>query len=267
MSLTADLPGINTRRPRRNHATLRRMIFRALDAAKGGDVQVVQVGANDGRMADPLNEELRKGRWRGLMLEPHPDYFADLQKTYAGLERVACRNLGVSDAAGEMVLHHVRADAERSYPDWVRGCASLSRDRLMDALAIASRRTGVEVSEEDVQATPIRLDRLDAILAAEKIDRIDALVVDVEGHELPVLGSFDIAAAGLSVALVECNGANMPEQAEYVAAIEKAGLEVFRLGDDLVGLDPDKIAIPISDLMRWIGYAPLGASPDATATA
>lgn len=44
----------------------------AVNAGKAGSVRFVQVGANDGVMADPVRRFLEYERWSGVMIEPLP---------------------------------------------------------------------------------------------------------------------------------------------------------------------------------------------------
>lgn len=50
------------------------------------DFFFVQIGAFDGRVADPLFHLVQKHNWRGVLVEPQPDMFDKLQENYAGQE-------------------------------------------------------------------------------------------------------------------------------------------------------------------------------------
>src|SRR5271168_5191347 len=52
------------------------------------DIFVLQVGANDGKRHDALSPFLQEFQWRGLLLEPLPDIFADLRRNYVGRDNV-----------------------------------------------------------------------------------------------------------------------------------------------------------------------------------
>src|SRR5438552_16548503 len=49
---------------------------------------VVQVGAHDGAVVDPLRAELVYRRWRGVLVEPVPYVFERLRANYEGNPRV-----------------------------------------------------------------------------------------------------------------------------------------------------------------------------------
>ena len=249
------------RRMRRNFGPLLKMMFQAVEREKENGVKCVQVGAHDGRMADPLFLELVKGAWEAILIEPHPVYFAELQRRHANNAKIQCLNVGVSDEPGTMKLFHINEDVAKGYPRGLRGCASLELERLEAAITSAETRHNLVRVDGDVTATDVSLFRLDAILSDQNWSDVDVIVIDVEGHELKVLNSFDLSAVKPSLLIVECNGANLVEEDEYVAVLQQLDFTVFRMDHDLVALPKDRVAIPLSQMMSWLG---MQAFPDAT---
>lgn len=252
-----SIPRYTPNRPRLAVARIKDFLLRALNEARGGAVAVVQVGANDGKLADPILPYLEAGTWRGLLIEPHPLYFAELQARHANRPQIALRNLAISDTPGEMELFHLDEAARDRYPRGLRGCASLERARMEDAVERARRGRGVEVHDDDIAATRVELRRLDSVLEEAGIDRADLVVIDVEGHEMNVLESFDLAALQPTMAVIECNGANRHEEPRIAAAMAAAGLSVVRLGEDLVGLRPGALQIPAEAMLSFLSVRPV----------
>jgi len=214
---------------------------------------LVQIGAHDGRMADPVHRHLERENWGGILIEPHPVYFAELTKRHAARQNIELLNVGISDSPGHFELFHLNEAARDRYPRGARGCASLDRNRMVDALRRVNDRKGLPVLEEDVSATTIELRRLDAILAEYALRNVDILVVDVEGHERQVLNSFDITALDLKFAIVECNGPDVEFEAAVVQRLKQADLRVLRLGDDLVGFREGELKIPVETALPLAG--------------
>ena len=234
------------------------VLMDAVHRARGGAVMAVQVGANDGKMVDPLYRMFRDHGWSGVLVEPHPAYFQDLSRLHHGNPRVRPVNCGISDRAGVMRLYHLNETARVRYPDWLRGCASLSEQRMQEALHVGAGQKGIAPDVSDIDSVEITLIRLDELLAQQGVTQADVLVVDVEGHELPVLNSADLASFGLSLVIVECNGLNLGQEREYVQAIAQGGFKVFRLGDDLIGMRPD-LQLPLGDVLKLMMVPVLNA--------
>ena len=241
------------RRPGRTASVIVQLLLRALDQARGGKVTCVQVGANDGKMADPVHGFLTERGWHALLIEPHPVYFADLQRLHGKRETVTCLNVGVSDKADEKELYFLAEAARARFPRWIRGCASLDRARLVEQLDTAVAEFGAQSHPDDVASVTIRLDRLGSLLKANRLKRADVLVVDVEGHEVPVLAGADLAALDLSLAIVECNGDVANAEPQIVAHLAACGLVTFRVGAEIVGIRPGRLSMPMEDVLCWIG--------------
>ena len=246
-----DIGKFRPRRPKKMNHALMAMILNGINDIKKGNVFVLQVGAHDGKMDDPIFNTSQKYGWGGLLIEPHPAYFSDLETVYKDNEKVEIVNCGISSDEGTMPLYYLNEDARPAYPTWMRGCASLEKDRMLQAIE-KSQVTGRD-TDSDIAFTEINMRRLDNLLKERSVKSADIVVIDVEGHELSVMNSFNLKKLKVSAAIVECNGVNVEQEDEYVAALEKASLDVYRLNDDLVGLKPDAINIPIEDLLHFFG--------------
>ena len=249
-------PTINNKRPRQRPRQVLAFLLRAMEDSQSSKppLRVVQVGANDGRLADPLFPYFTQFGWKGWLFEPHPVYFRDLSNNYAELENVKTFNFGISDQPGEMELFHLSEEARDNYPRWLRGCASISKERFEAALSVAKRGRDLDLDEADVAATLVTLRRLDDALKAAKVKTFDALVVDVEGHEVSVLNSFDLSAAAPKLVVLEANGGKEDQDAFCIEKMKDAGLTVFRVGDELVGVRESEITVDLEKLLHFLEF-------------
>ncbi|MCY1127090.1 FkbM family methyltransferase [Frigidibacter sp. RF13] len=248
------------RRPGKTATAAVQLLLRAADDYREGKVSCVQVGANDGAMADPVRPFLVGHNWQGLLIEPHPAYFADLIALHGKNDRVTCVNVGISDSAGQMNLYHLNEQARDRYPRWIRGCASLDRGRMETQLQQAVQAFGAQGAPGDLVSVAIDLMPLEDILRAHEIEKADVLIIDVEGHEIPVLQSADLKALDLSLVIVECNGDVARSEPEIIRQLADCGLDVFRIGDEIVGLAPGRLKIPMEEMLAWLGVNPLSTT-------
>lgn len=218
-------------------------------ATHNDTVHYVHVGANDGQLDDPVFRIAQENRWAALLIEPNPTYFDRLRALYDGQSSVTLVNCGVSDTEGELDLFYLDPQAEPRYPAWAQGCASLSRERLEETLL---RHPGSSPSDVAVARIPLR--RLDRLLTEHDIRQTDLLVVDVEGHELNVLRSVDLAGLAPKLLMVEVNGPDISKEEDILAIMRDAGYSVHRIGDDLIGLDPEFPPIDASSMLELIGF-------------
>lgn len=232
------------RRPKMVQNLTRDFVLNALNRL--GKVHYVHVGANDGRLDDPVFKIARANRWSGVLIEPNPLYFGRLDALHKTNARMTLVNCGVSERDGTMKLYHLSAEAEPRYPAWAPGCATLDRDRLLAVLGPHS-----DTADADITGTPVRLRRLDAILAEHGVAATDLLVIDVEGHELSVLRSLDLTAIRPRLMVVEVNRG---EDRPILDLLHRAGYAVHRIGDDLIAHSPDFPPLDIGAVMNLIGF-------------
>ena len=239
--------------------TARDVFMTAINQAAKGDVFVIQVGANDGRMADPVYSVAKRNAWRGLLIEPHPAYFATLLERYRRRPGFQLLQIGISDADGVLPLYHLDNALMEAFPRWVHGSASVYRKRVVRQVRLACRKKAAEYDDSMVVCTDVPMRRLDAVLAESGVLQADLIVIDVEGHELAVMASVDLRSLGLRGMLVECNGSNKAQLPDYVAALNAAGLTVYLLGDDLCAFDPARLDVDLAAQFNTAGLPHLGA--------
>jgi FkbM family methyltransferase len=152
----------------------------------------IQVGANDGSTADPFS--LLSKRWHGLMIEPQPDVFAKLVASRSAGDLVQFANVAISDAEGELVLYGIDIPANRH----ATGIASLEKDVVIKHLENGyvdkiARDLGITLPSDRtrlIKETRVCMCPLSKLMEERSIGQVDALFIDVEGHEHHVLKSF-----------------------------------------------------------------------------
>jgi FkbM family methyltransferase len=155
-----------------------------------GDVTFVQAGANDGVEGDPLRASILRYHLRGLLIEPLPSAFAQLQRNYASEPQVRLANCAVGVTSGRATL----------YGD--DRCASF---------------TGSGVGTE------VEVRTLPDLLSAYDLPNPSILVVDVEGLDAEiVLSALD---AGMRPTIIMYESVHIPRerQAHCLRRLEQAG--------------------------------------------
>ena len=213
-------------------------------------VFVVQVGAGNGETGLPLLPRFRDEGWSGLLIEPHPQNFAQLDALHANGDRVAVLNLGISDISANLPLHSLTPEAEAVQRRTPRGRASLIRDRIATP----------DTSPEDVTSTELPFLRMDTVLTELGIDSAQLLVINAGGHEAQVLASFNLATLDPCLVLVHSTPGTAADEA-CIATLTAANLHPFRVAGWLAGLAPARLAVPLEELLTFFQKG-LGAPQD-----
>ena len=188
-------------------------------------VRFVQAGAHDG--SGVLQQHILRRGWRGLLIEPLPGVMQALKANYAGVPGVDFANVAIAPEEGSRVLYTVEGRDQLS---------SFSLDTIFnhegkyeDGDLKAAIRT------LDVPARP-----LDALLRETGHDTPHVMVVDTEGYDDVVLGTFDFAAHRPDVVQVE--HVHLSRHASASVGDRLTGLGYVLMFDrhDLLALRPDR---------------------------
>jgi FkbM family methyltransferase len=146
----------------------------AFQARPSKDFFFVQIGAFDGKSGDPLYRLIRRHHWRGILVEPQPAAFQQLQSNYAGEMTLQFFNVAIGPTDGELTLYS-RKSGDVSV-------ASTARHLLV--------KPGH--SQNQVVALQVPCWTLQTLLAKAKAPaRIDLLQIDTEGFDYDIIRSID----------------------------------------------------------------------------
>ncbi len=146
----------------------------------------VQIGANDGRRADPLCKYIKNCGWQGVLVEPNPLYFRRLVETYRGCLGVRFMESALDTVAGESVLYFLKSGLP-ALPDWAQGTGSLDVERV--------RTVARELSlpADAVISSVVKTVSWSDVWTALGAQHCDVLALDTEGHDVVLLRSCDLA--------------------------------------------------------------------------
>ena len=155
---------------------------------KGNDnFQFVQIGSNDGMSGDPIFHLLKENRsWKGLLVEPVPFLFNQLQGNYGTEERFSFENALVSNQEGEIPFYYLSPEdyAEIGNDgDLYNQLGSLSKEHLIEAIGVTKNYIKKEL---------IKSYTLEALLKRHDVERVDLLHMDVESAKFAILKNVDL---------------------------------------------------------------------------
>jgi FkbM family methyltransferase len=237
-----DLGPFVPKRQRRLNGPLLTMLLNGVHDHCRGQVFVLQVGAGNGETGLPLLQRFRDDGWSGLLIEPMLPNFTQLEALHRNSERVAVLNLGISDLSANLSLHAIAPEAEARNRRVPRGRASLLRDRI----------TTPGISDDDITSIEVPFLRMDTVLRELGLDTVHLVALNAGGHEAEVLRSFDLAALDASLVFVH-SAAETASDTDCIARLTEAGFLPFRLAGWLIGLAPNRLAVPLEELLAFFG--------------
>ena len=148
-------------------------------------VFIVQIGANDGKMSDPLYPFIMKHKKRveGVLIEPMKEVFESLKTNYRNCPKIKLLNVAIHKSEKEMKLYKVNPLA-RKVPEWSKGIASFNKDHHLIS----------KTNAEHMVVEIVRCISFEDMVNDNGIDRIDLLQIDTEGYDSEIIRSIEFGS-------------------------------------------------------------------------
>jgi FkbM family methyltransferase len=158
--------------PRVPSATLHPLALASeLLCRKGRTPFVVQVGACDGVLGDPLYEIITARGLDALLVEPIPESAMQLRRNYEPFPNARVAECAVVEKDGPVLMYRVGVMAR--YGEWSWQWSSVNRAHLL--------KHGVE--PQDIFTVEVQGCTLKTVMANHDISKCDILQVDTEGFD------------------------------------------------------------------------------------
>ncbi len=135
----------------------------------------MQIGAFDGAQDDDLRELVEKHKLRGVLVEPQPAAFAQLERTYRDQPQVTLLQAAIAEQEGMRELFCKRGEASM--------VASFDRDHL--------RRHNLP--DQEIVTQQVTCHTVESALRAAGLSHVDLIQIDAEGYDWPIIRSIDFS--------------------------------------------------------------------------
>ncbi|WP_395145973.1 FkbM family methyltransferase [Armatimonas sp.] len=193
--------------------------------------QVVQIGSNDGTSNDPIHQLLAKNQqWKALLVEPVPFVFERLKKNYGTSSRFAFENLAVGEDES-LDFYWVSQEAKVKFPTipyWYDQVGSFSKDHVLHHFS------EFEI-EPFIISENIKIISFSGLIERNKINKIDILHIDTEGHDYKVLDMVDFVKIQPTCILFEFKHLSYEERIASDNLLSPF-YDLFLIGDDVIAV-------------------------------
>jgi FkbM family methyltransferase len=170
----------------------------------GKEARVIQVGANDGIMCDPLRRFLvhrTNQNIRALLVEPIPYYYTKLRNLYADYPNITVLNVACGASCGRAPIYFIepsvadQMNGDGPPNDWAHGQGSFDRN-VVKYWIERNRFRGEDYVRnidhyiESIISVDVEIIRLSDIEMSGQNDNL-FLNIDVQGFELDVIRGID----------------------------------------------------------------------------
>lgn len=192
--------------------------------------EFIQIGAGDGITNDPIHKFVSRNRkhLRGVVIEPLPDVFKKLCKTYQGSSTITPINCAIHNTSKEMSLYRVDPSQLDKVPDFATGIASFDEHH--------HERTNIP--SKLIVAEKVPCFTLRQIVEQYEFKHLDLLQIDAEGYDTEIINGLDLADISPAVIRFEHgieSGTTSEQQLQQtIKHLHENGYELAFLNSDAV---------------------------------
>jgi FkbM family methyltransferase len=212
------------------------------------DLQIVQIGSNDGQINDPLFGLINQNsRWKVLFVEPVSYLFENLKNNYQEKPRFKFENAILNDGSNQ-TFYWLKEEAIESLPNlpiWYNQLGSFDKNHIVKHL---KNFVALEKLEPFIVESTIQGITLSALLQKHKIARLDILHIDTEGADWKILSQLNLSKYSPLIILLEYE--HLPDS-EREAAVNflKNLYYIFRFAGDFLCVRKEDNYLSIKDLI------------------
>jgi FkbM family methyltransferase len=211
------------------------------------DAFFIEIGANDGFARDPLRLEIKRRRWRGIMVEPVPYVFEWLRERYGSHPRIALEQAAIAERDGVLPFYHLReATPGEQVWGWYHALGSFNRD------VVLSNRDLVPDIEDRLVETKVPAMTFAQLCEKHDVDDVDLVLIDTEGYDYEILKSMDLAARRPRLVVYEHLHLSSEDRAAARGMLEAEGYITFEDDLDTAALDTTRLSPKDRRLHRFV---------------
>ena len=203
------------------------------------------VGACDGKRYDDVTPWLHKiPNSRALLVEPLPWNVRDLRVNYSDATRYTIEQCAVANYDGSIQMKFVPESALRAgrVPQYAYGLGTITDRNLLSGKFFFGAEARDQTVKDCVEELTVPCYRLSTLLDKHRVERIDVLLIDVEGFDWNVLSQFDFNKFSPLVVKVEI-GCLPPEEigraivllSEHKYSVQLVEYDLIAIHGSLVG--------------------------------
>ena len=143
----------------------------------------LEIGACDFDNLDPLLD----AGWRGIFVEPVPIYAESLRKKVSKYPNAIVEQVAITSRDGTISMDSMDDISLTGVNKWKRGISHISQSPGVSKYNYTSGSITTTTNSKKLMVECMKLDDL---IDKHKVETIDLLQLDVEGHEIVVLTSY-----------------------------------------------------------------------------
>lgn len=193
-------------------------------------VYFIQIGANDGITGDPLYSLINRYKWQGIVIEPLPDIFRQLQQNYSHIPDIICENAALSPEDNNLTFYQVN-DQTHTLPYWHHQLSSFKKP-------VIEKHSNRHVDlHQYIQ--PLNINRITwhELIRKYNINQTDLLCIDTEGFDYEILKMINFADTQVNTIIFEHRHLDQHEQSKAFQKLKTHGFVLYSFKLDTIAIN------------------------------
>jgi FkbM family methyltransferase len=202
-----------------------------------GDVFFIQIGANEGKMDDPIYHFVTEKGWKGVLIEPVKFIFDKLVRNYNNYSsQLFFENVAISRTEGKQMFYYLRKKEGFDIPFWAEELGSFNKDVILKHKMYIPQIEEL-IIEEDVPITTIS-----ALQLKYNISEPDLLMIDTEGYDFEIIKSYPFSICKPPVLIYENKHLGNICHKQSLVFLRNWGYKLFAFEGDTLAVQENYLA-------------------------
>ncbi|HVX25700.1 MAG TPA: FkbM family methyltransferase [Parafilimonas sp.] len=179
----------------------------------------VEIGANDGKIGDPMFDLVSKFQLSGILVEPVPYLFERLLDNYRHAKNLFFENAAIADPTAELTFF--RLVETPGLPVWHTLLGSFRKD------VILRHREEIPNIEDLILEEKINVISFNDLMKKYSVSRISLLFIDTEGYDFEIIKTINFENYEIENILFENKHLSPEEQNDCLVYLKAKGFNTF----------------------------------------
>jgi FkbM family methyltransferase len=210
------------------------VVFHGL-SSRQQKVSFIQIGAADGKRADPIYHFVKRYKWEGVLVEPLPDVFELLKENYNNISGLNFENVAISEKNEIRAMSRIPLSAveENKVPRWAFGISSLVPEKTIFSQKNSSKEVFESLQKETITEN-VKCITLKSLLDKYKVKEVDVLQIDTEGYDVNIIKQINFSEFKPKVINFEWQWLTEKEKDSITKHLMSFGYFLYNCGEDML---------------------------------
>ncbi len=205
----------------------------ALFARQKTEVFFLMIGAHEGLPADIVYRYIHLNRWAGILVEPQPQAFQQLQQCFRNCPQLVFENTAVSSESGQRPFYSLQGE-EGKLPIWANQLSSFHPNVPQTVLK--------DHPDLSLASQPINCTTINDLLEKHQVKELSFLMIDTEGHDFEIFKVLDFQRWLPELIVYEHCHLSEEDQQAAIQLLKKEGYFVYPTAFNTVAFRKERIA-------------------------